>query len=647
MTNSSRQAQPPSILGDVFVLAAITSAIHGVALWMQSETIVDLDFSRPVESDYVEAVQGWGYTPAGLAVLPAEQTEDKPVLMIGVSKTAYDDLFLDIQTTRAGHGNVRALLLDSRYKPDAIDDLPASESNDAPWRLGLGRSQVGVDASGLVARSRPVNLAQLWPDSRSTVIAIEPLNDAVGPLIRSIHLRRRPWRWSGLLIPFLWMSVTSAAVFLSDILSRTGLRRLLTIVCFLLVAAACFAPVDVLAWGRYVIGIAACAGVIGLLQKQQNASAYIVLLMALLYIGVDLRLAELNLARFRPLDPDAESYQTIAASMRWFYDTGYREPLFILFQKISLSILGTTDYAVRMVSFTASVALIPLAALAGRRIHSMATGLIMAALIATSPEWASQAVRGLRLESFTIGLLALTTIVLAENVTSRKRHLAAMIAAASTICLIRITSLWFCLLALAFGIYKRGWSTKDFCLAVGILIGVQIPFLINCQLQFEDPLFACNQHIRFYRNQEFRDQPGFPTSEELEQNSYAGPPVTAAEYFFGMHSIWELAHRTLREFNSIFLGSKLSTLVCSKNGFLHVWAVAALAAIAVTRQRVLLAWMAILIGPITWLYSDTSEPEWRLIFHTSAFIYLCMGIAATEMIKATGNLTAAGSKGNE
>jgi len=61
-------------------------------------------------------------------------------------------------------------------------------------------------------------------------------------------------------------------------------------------------------------------------------------------------------------------------------------------------------------------------------------------------------------------------------------------------------------------------------------------------------------HARFYANAEFMDTPGFPSRQEIEQKGmYTGPQVTFYDYYFKMHTPWQIIRNTTAGFVKVSL----------------------------------------------------------------------------------------------
>ena len=633
-----------------FAVGVVALALlHGWSLSRVPESDIVIDGTSPPQlQPAIQVAHGWRATPEGLAV-----NEQSSPLLLALKRQRFDDLFLNVETADGAEGLIEARVIAGmfdRTSTDSLDKLeldeppPVPPESHASWQLTFGRSYEKFDATNLV-ESGSANLTQLWPTGGTGFLRLQSLTDDGRPLVRSLRVRRPLWRWSLLLLPPLFAVAVSGFSSASQLF--TGMRFgqiAVYLAVAVLLSAIVMVPRETLQMSQWIVGLAAIPIILRHMRPTgtEKRASYLPLLCVLIFLATFWRVDALNLARFEAIDGDALQFGRIAKQSTWFYDTEYREPLFIGLVKASQTIIGTDAMATRLVSLIVSVGLVPLAFFAGRAIHGSTAGLIAAGLIASNANWASQSVRGMRLETFTAALLLLTAAIFVKRLPDVRKHVLWLAAAMATVCLVRVTSLWFCVAGVAWAFYRRGWNTPGFL--VTILLGAApiVPFFLMCQKTYGDPLHAVNLHIKFYRNQEFRDEPGMPTSAELEANPYAGPNITSVEYFFGMHSLLELGRRTVQQFDLTFVGSWLLTLVCDNNQFLYWWALAAYAMIGISRLRMMLVWMALLLGPIAWLYSGQTGPEWRLIFHLSALNYLLMGIAADSLCRQTLSPSAGG-----
>ena len=105
----------------------------------------------------------------------------------------------------------------------------------------------------------------------------------------------------------------------------------------------------------------------------------------------------------------------------------------------------------RLLTVFLSVGLVGAVFWCGKELQGPVAGLLAALLVAGNEGWAWQATRGLRVEVFTISVLLLTALIWGNRDLPRIRHAIWMGAAAAAVCLVRVTSLWFCLIGLAYG----------------------------------------------------------------------------------------------------------------------------------------------------------------------------------------------------
>ncbi len=615
-------------LTNVAVAFAVVTLVHIVAFLSDPGLKIDLDFAYlRDESPYVK-IAGWTIDRGGL-VAQAGQTN---VLQIGLSKTRYEELLLNVIPTRQGHGKilVRASVMASTTTNS--DSIPDVGEEDPPWQLEFGRPFEDLDATTLVPAKGPVDLSAVWASGGGCLIYVRPTDGASGPLIRSLHVHRRVWPWWAMMLPLFYLVLFVSTMQLRRVFEEAAVHRAAILLAVLLGLASILFPIELIALSG-LIAVAAlvvcCVPVFTDLDARWPVG---VALAVITLLAASHRLDSLNEMRFQPLAADAQNFRVIANEMTWFYDSNHREPGVIFLIKLILTMFGNDEFQVRLFSLFFSVALVPLAFFAGKEIRSPLAGLVLALLIATNSGWIWQSARGLRLEAFSVALLLLTASVLTRRKLSATRHAVAMGLSAVLVCLLRITSLWFCLLAVVYGMLRRGWNTKSFVLSMGIVIIPLVPYWVYCGYTFGDPMYAVNHHIKFYRNLEFKDQPGFPTSGELKQDAYAGDDVTPLQFFFNRDMRWELPRRTVTQLYAIFLGNHLYNRVCDKSRILVWWAVASYFVLLFTEQRSLLLWLVILIGPIAWLFTPTTGPEWRLIFHASIFVYLAMGIALDRLV---------------
>jgi len=640
-----------AITGKLLFGVVVFTTIHAVALQMQPDLTIDLNFTGAIPSDpHIDSLGDWKQTPSGLYASRGLDEAGRKFrgLFLSVSRFRFEELYLDAVPTAEGRGKIEVII--SPAKGAHVQNIPDSQVPELPvageiqlseqpaWNLRLAHHNDIFDASKMVGDGGSVNLTSLWHGSGTVVVVCRPLPGVSGRLIHSLHLKRQTWKWSVLLIPCLYLVLCTAAGYLAE--NNPWISRWMALAgAAALVFLSILFPMDLLEWSSEIIGLMVGLCLLQFLSRRSQPDSFfwVVAVAALMFLAASARLERLFELQFQTLESDPKGFLAIARSMHWFYDSEMREPLFIFFAKMGLLLFGDDAIALRLVSFIFSVLLVPVVYFVGKQIQSPLVGLIAAAIIATSPNWVLRSGQGYRLELFTISLLLLAGSILTSREPGLRRHAVTLGLLSATVCLVRSTSLWFCLVGAAYGIFRRGWCTKAFLITAAITIIPIIPYWSYSAVTFGDPFYAVNIHAKWYRNQEFKDQPEMLTSEQLSQQPYGGPDVTPLEYFFEMHSIAELARRTFKEFCTIFVGNFQYEVVCAENRLLYWWALLSLVTIALTSRWFLLPWMIMIIGPVVWLFTANSGPEWRIFFHASAFVYLSMAISAEVLFRKLGN----------
>jgi len=90
---------------------------------------------------------------------------------------------------------------------------------------------------------------------------------------------------------------------------------------------------------------------------------------------------------------------------------------------------------------------------------------------------------------------------------------------------------------------RSKWNYKMVFTALLLGITLLIPHQYSMYKKHGDPLYTVNQYTRFYANREFAGQEGFPSKEELAtKGMYTGRKITPAEYYFSLHTPWQLIY---------------------------------------------------------------------------------------------------------
>lgn len=252
-----------------------------------------------------------------------------------------------------------------------------------------------------------------------------------------------------------------------------------------------------------------------------------------------------------PLSPDAITYLGIARNMKGLFDTDFREPLFLWAVKIFFFLFGSSEINLRLMTLFASLITIWLTYIfATRMTHSTLVGLLAALLIAQSDGYIFQNLRGLRLEIYMLTIIPFIYVLLIRQKPIDLKYALLVGFLAGLNQLNNLSAISFCSLLILYFAIRQKWKLWLIPIPIILAFLITIPHLIHNKRQFGDAFYASNIHARYYRNQEFKGQPGFPTEEEVRIDGYTGSHITTFDYFFKLHSLSEVIQRN-------FLGIKL------------------------------------------------------------------------------------------
>ncbi|MDP7250694.1 MAG: glycosyltransferase family 39 protein [Planctomycetota bacterium] len=623
---SKNHCWPSVAVGTLFITLA-----GAISLARIGPTEFVIDFSDPhavLPGDSFTKFVGWESTSGGLGFGTAPDS----LITFPVQISRFREFLFDLEVTEAGKGKLKAgLMLLPASDPGRIK-IPAQRINTPRWKFSFGWPHKEFDASSLV-NDGPVNLLQVCPEGGQCLMAVRKNGDADGAVLKGIRIGSAPNRFAWLLLPpfavLCLVSVWQVAV----AFPRYKPPHATAVVAALLVMIAWAVPIGLLEFAVVIGLLLALAALIPcLFNSGQRQNSTWILLALIAFLGACYRWDFLNQMRFEPPAPDALRYREIASDMWLVYDGQEREPLFILASKLSIILFGNSDSSLRVLTYILSVVLIPALYLTGRQLWGVLPGMTAAILIAGSGEWAWSGARGMRLELFTITLLPMTWAAFTTKPPEKGRHVLWLGLSAAAATMARLTSLWFCLAAGAFALWRRGWDRRSFLKFTVLAAGPILPYLVYCGFKFGDPMYAVNRHIKFYRNYELVNIEGGITEEQMNRDAYGGPDVSSFEFFFRQLSPAELTERTVRAFTTIFVGEHCWTRLAGKSHVLYWLIIASYFVVAASPYRLMWIWVALLIGPIAWLYSGTTGPEARIVMHTAALVYLFVGYSLQNVV---------------
>jgi 4-amino-4-deoxy-L-arabinose transferase-like glycosyltransferase len=288
-----------------------------------------------------------------------------------------------------------------------------------------------------------------------------------------------------------------------------------------------------------------------------------VLCVLIMLLAVYLRWNELVNMAGTVIDGDARGYYRYAEKMDLFSTQGFysaqfekREPLYILMVKLFFIIFGVSGTHLRLVSFVFSLVTIYLTYKIGKEWFNEIVGLTASFILAVQPYLIQLSVRGLRAEWFA------TLVLLFIYYGYVKRHMGAPLRTVITglvigsMLLTRSESLFMVvIIMMAYPVIAQSkWNYK--MVFTGLLLGITllIPHQYGIYKKHGDPFYTVNQYARFYANREFAGQPGFPTNEDIAtKGMYTGRKITPLEYYFSLHSPWQLVRYSIVGFAKIHL----------------------------------------------------------------------------------------------
>jgi hypothetical protein len=269
--------------------------------------------------------------------------------------------------------------------------------------------------------------------------------------------------------------------------------------------------------------------------------------------AIAIRIIALRQAIPRPLENDAMSFLKLASNPVTLWSASRREPFFIILHRLALLSADGQPWAIRIQSMVFSIVLVGIiTAIALRLFKNRWTAALPGLLLALTPFIAFQATRGMRLEIFLSLSLALTFLLCLSTSPLSWRKAAVAGAVAAAVCLTRQVGILVVLAVLGVTMIKLGekyglkQTAQKLAVTFSAAFVLSAPFYYNQHREYQNAFYINTYDATFWRNQEFRDRPGFPSSEELKIDPRAGQRVTGYEYVAGMHSFKQIIARLIK-----------------------------------------------------------------------------------------------------
>ncbi len=367
----------------------------------------------------------------------------------------------------------------------------------------------------------------------------------------------------------------------------------------------------------------------------QDNRIYLGLLFLLLVYGLEWRWTLLQKIWPLRLDPDAQGYLSLARQLSWLYDTGMREPLFIWLVKIFCSFTAWSNLNLRLLTLCLSIGVIVVTYWAGVRFFNKVVGILAAGFISVALPFVKMSPRGLRFEIFIILFVVFFIRALSKN--KKEQWAIASVfdgLIAGFVCLVRLNTIGIIPLLWLYQGIRMKWNYKMALIRIGVLSMLIAPHLYNnYQISHPpDPFHSVNIHTRYYCNQEFGGQPGFPTQEEIARNAYTGEPISFLSYVFNLHSLGDVINRTALGLVSIYLGYYTKAVLFSNNLFFYILFILGVVALLFSKKRILLLFLVvmeipqafILAYPLNWsgVLEQVPAMDWRLVLQIAPFLLM-------------------------
>lgn len=263
------------------------------------------------------------------------------------------------------------------------------------------------------------------------------------------------------------------------------------------------------------------------------------------------------------LEGDALGYYRIAIGEQ---STLEREPLHPLILRAGIHLFGHPEAAtpqqhgenhllVRHTSAWVGLVMIGMIGVLATRVAGRFAGIAAMTVYSVSVYPLYFAITGLR--QTTMGVFALGLIwfliLRAQSKPARVFRWIGLVLCSAALPLTRMSSLAVvpmiatCYFALGFA-WRRGtdgWKRRavEAVIVAAVAWVAASPFLVACKVHRGRFFSVMVPHAKYYRNQEFAGQPGYPTVDEVAADPYTGEDLTPGQYILGHHGVLEIAHR--------------------------------------------------------------------------------------------------------
>lgn len=270
-----------------------------------------------------------------------------------------------------------------------------------------------------------------------------------------------------------------------------------------------------------------------------NRLAYSLILFATVF-GFGARWLALDAVSLAPLDYDAVGYLDLAQRMTLdtFYSGtfGEREPLHMALLALWFQAIEPSPHALRSYTVMLSTILILACSLFLWKLSGKAWfGIGAAWIMALHPGLIEESVRGLRLESLTLLLLASLSAWL-----WLRGWMGAVVLGVTLGATALLQAPALSLVLPLVWIRRLHWRWYHLLISSCLAVALFAPHLYGLYTVHGDASWPSYQYARWNANVEFPERygtEGFPTDEEAKHSLFAGPRLSYSQYIFELHSV--------------------------------------------------------------------------------------------------------------
>ena len=227
---------------------------------------------------------------------------------------------------------------------------------------------------------------------------------------------------------------------------------------------------------------------------------------------------------------DPINYLKFGREMRNFYAAHVREPGFPAATRLGLMLTNDEDVGVSIASITFGLLSLGATFLLGQQLASPAVGLAAAAALAIDRTAILWSIEGWRDEMFAFFAVlgAWAWLRMAQHPTFQRAAIAGLVSGGAL--LTRITSITLLAPSIMLLLLRRPSGRRPLpqvALAVGIMLALAAPFLINCAIETGDPLLAINHHTDFFLKREGVADPAPKSAVEYVLEKFERPLAAA------------------------------------------------------------------------------------------------------------------------